>query len=175
MRRSLCILMAGLACMMMIAAGCTGTSTATPASTTVSPGATTAATPGATTAPAAATPAAETTTAAPATNLSWTGSWNTTYTSSEGKQVIEILKMNQTGSAVTGSYGRNNTGVIDATLKENLLTGTWSESDPTGNYTGMFEFAMAADEKSFAGHWIDATEKPETLKTTNLTWDGVRI
>lgn len=83
--------------------------------------------------------------------------------------------MNQTGSSVTGTYGKNSTGMIAATAAENKLTGTWSESDPTGNYSGMFEFVQSADAKSFTGRWIDSTESADALAKSNLTWDGVRV
>jgi hypothetical protein len=83
--------------------------------------------------------------------------------------------MNQTGSSVTGTYGRNSTGTINATVQESKLAGTWAESDLTGNYTGKFEFTLSADEKSFTGRWIDASEDLSALANTTQTWDGVRI
>jgi hypothetical protein len=83
--------------------------------------------------------------------------------------------MNQSGSSVTGTYGRNSTGTIDATVQESTLAGTWAESDPTGNYTGTFEFVLSADEKSFTGRWIDASEDLSALTNTTQTWDGIRV
>jgi hypothetical protein len=83
--------------------------------------------------------------------------------------------MNQTGSSVTGIYGKNSTGRIAAAASENKMTGNWSESDPTGNYSGMFEFVRSADAKSFTGRWIDSNESAAALAKSNLTWDGVRV
>jgi hypothetical protein len=171
MKKSLFILLAGLACIMMIAAGCTSTSGTAPATTP----ATTAA-PAATTSPATPTaPAAEATIVISAPAPSWSGTWNTTYTSADHEPVTEVLVLNQTGSSVTGIYGKNSTGMIAATAAENKLTGNWSESDPTGNYSGLFEFVRAADEKSFTGRWIDSNESASSLAKSNLTWDGVRV
>jgi hypothetical protein len=171
MKKSLFILLAGLACIMMIAAGCTSTSGTAPATTP----ATTAA-PAATTAPATpSAPAAEATIVVSSPAPSWSGTWNTTYTSADSKPVTEVLVLNQTGSSVTGTYGKNSTGMIAATAAENKLTGNWSESDPTGNYSGMFAFVWSADEKSFTGRWIDANESVDSLAKSNLTWDGVRV
>jgi hypothetical protein len=174
MRKSLVILLAGFACIMMIAAGCTSTSGTAPATTAAT-------TPAATTAAAMpSAPVAEATTAAvanttAATPLSWSGSWNTSYTSPGNATVIEVLVINQAGSSVTGTYGRNSTGTINATVQESKLAGTWSESDAAGNYTGTFEFVRSADDKSFTGRWIDASEKSGALSNTTQTWNGVRI
>jgi len=76
---------------------------------------------------------------------------------------------------VTGTYGKNSTGTIKATVQESKLAGTWSESDATGNYSGIFEFVRSADDKSFTGRWIDASEKSDALSNTTQTWNGVRI
>lgn len=169
MKKSLLILLAGLACIMMIAAGCTNTSGTTPATTP----ATTAA---ATTVPATpAAPAAEATIVISAPAPSWSGTWNTTYTSAGYEPVNETLVLNQTGSSVTGIYGKNSTGIITGTAAENKLTGNWSESDPTGNYSGMFAFVQSADAKSFTGRWIDSNESVDALAKSNMTWDGVRV
>ncbi|MDD1687592.1 hypothetical protein, partial [Methanoregula sp.] len=169
------ILLAGFVCIMMLAAGCTNTSGTTPATTTAAtPAATTAAAIPSVPATEATTAAAANTTAAPVTPLSWSGSWNTSYTS-DNATVIEVLVINQTGSSVTGTYGKNSTGAIKAIVQEKTLAGTWSESDATGNYTGIFEFVRSADDKSFTGRWIDVSEKPDALSNTTQTWNGVRI
>ncbi|MDD1689884.1 MAG: hypothetical protein LUQ66_04425 [Methanoregula sp.] len=184
MRKSLVILLAGLACIMMIAAGCTSSSGTTPATTTAvtTAAATETATPSAPAAETtivvtaeAANVTANVTTAAPVAAPSWTGTWNTSYVSSDKKPVMEVLTMNQTGSSVTGTYGKNSTGTINATVQESKLAGTWAESDLTGNYTGKFEFTLSADEKSFTGRWIDASENLSALANTTQTWDGVRV
>ena len=169
MKKSLVILLAGLACIMMIAAGCTNASGTAPATTP-------AAMIPATTAPATpAAPATEATTGVSVPAPSWSGTWNSTYTSSDHEPVSEVIVMNQTGSSVTGIYGKNSTGVITGTAAESTLTGNWSQSDPTGNYSGLFEFIQSADAKSFTGRWIDSNQSADALAKSNLTWDGVRI
>lgn len=185
MRKSLVILLAGIACILMLAAGCTSTSGTTPATTTATPAATTAAAVPSVPATEATTAAAANTTAAQsapvnatttaATPLSWSGSWNTSYTSTDNATVIEVLVMNQTVSSVTGTYGRNSTGTITATVQDGKLAGTWAESDAAGKYTGIFEFVRSADDNSFTGRWIDASEKPDALSNTTQTWNGIRI
>jgi len=163
MKKSLVILLTVIACILLIAAGCTSTS-GTAAATTP---ATTAA---ATTAPATpAAPAAEATVVVSAPAPSWSGSWNTTYTSSDREPVTEVLVLNQTGSSVIGTYGKNSTGMITGTAAENKLVGNWSESDPIGNYSGMFAFVWSADAKSFTGRWIDSNESADSLAKSNMT------
>ncbi len=174
MRKSLFILLAGLACIMMIAAGCTSPSGTTPATTTQT------STPAATTAAAMpSVPLTETTTAAAAnttapTPLSWSGSWNTTYSMAGSADVIEMLVLNQSGSSVTGFYGTGNYP-ITGTLKEGTITGTWNETDTTGAYSGFFVFEKSTDGKSFEGKWVYTSEGGDALKNTTQHWNGVRI
>lgn len=170
MKKSLVIILASLACIMLIAAGCTSSSGSIPATT---PAASTAA-------PMPSAPAAAATTAiAPSASAPvaqpWSGSWNTTYTSVDHEPVLEVLTMTQAGSSVTGTYGKTGTGAINATVQGSRIAGTWSESDNTGTYSGLFEFEQAADQKSFTGKWASTTDGAGALKNTTQTWNGVRV
>jgi hypothetical protein len=149
----ICIL-AGITCLLLLAAGCTTT-----------PGTQSVTTPTATSAVTAAP-----TTAAP----SWSGTWNTTYSSMEYGAVIEVITLKQTGSSVTGTYN-DGKGTINATVQEGTLTGTWHDSDTSGTYSGFFEFERSADDKSFTGRWVATTEGADALKNTPRFWNGVRV
>jgi len=147
MKKSLVIL-AGFACIMMIAAGCTSTPGTAPATT-----------------PAATAPVSA--------NESWSGTWNTSYSSTEYGYVVERLTLAQTGSSVTGTYNDGN-GTVNATVQGNKLAGTWSDSNETAEFAGLFEFVLAADGSSFTGKWVSASESPDAIKNTTQTWNGVR-
>lgn len=165
MRKSLVILLAGLACVMLLAAGCTTSSGTPPATPAATPAATTA-----TAMPSA--PVNETTTAAPAPL--WSGSWNSSYSMAGSADVIELLVLNQTGSSVTGFYGPGK-NPIAGTVKEGTITGTWNETDVSGAYSGFFVFERSADGNSFAGKWVYTSEGADTLRNTTQYWNGVRI
>ncbi|NMB80037.1 MAG: hypothetical protein GYA23_13195 [Methanomicrobiales archaeon] len=168
MRKTIIIILAGIACAMLIAAGCTSSSTpsaATPAAT-----ATAATEPSATavttTAVTAATPVSEI--------PSWAGTWNTSYSVKDSSDAIVIMAMTQNGSLVTGTYN-NGLGTIEATVQDRTITGTWNDSDNTGRYSGFFVFEKSADDKSFTGKWVSASESADALKTTTQYWNGVRV
>ena len=175
MRKTMVIILAGLACFMLLAAGCTNTSGTTPATTTTAiPAATTAAVMPSVPATEATTATATNTTAAPVTSPSWSGSWNTTYSMAGAADVIEMLVLNQSGSSVTGFYGTGNYP-ITGTVKEGTIAGTWNETDTTGTYSGFFVFETSADGKSFEGKWVYTSEGTDALKNTTQYWNGVRI
>jgi len=174
-------ILAGLVGLMLIAAGCTspsGTNPATtPAATTIVP------VPSAQAAAAATTPAA--------TAVSWSGVWATTYNFGESGLFVEVFNITQTGSSVTGIYSSgddcsgpvnatadltgNCYGTLNGTADGARLTGIWSDTDPTGTYTGFFEFEQAANGRSFHGHWVNLPEGPGALKNTTQFWNGVKV
>ncbi len=149
MKRNTAFILAGLACILLLVAGCTST-----------PGMETVATPVTTSPVATAVP----TTAA--AGLSWTGTWNTTW--SEGaEEYTELVVLNQTGSSVTGIHGLP-TELMSGTVTGNRLSGTWSGE----NLTGPFEFVMSADMNSFTGTWANA---PDDLANSTYYWNGFRV
>ena len=167
MKKIIGIILAGIVCAMLLSAGCTSspaTTSATPAATTpaaqVSLAATSAATVSATAVPANETP-------------SWTGTWNTSYSMVGSADAIEMLVLNQSGSSVTGTYGKGNYPIA-GTVKEGTITGTWNETDTTGAYSGFFVFTTSADGKSFAGKWVYTADGAGALKNTTQYWNGVR-
>ena len=182
MRKIIAIILAGVVCVMMIACGCTGTSvtspvTVTPATKTLAP------------VPSAPAVTAVTTTGASA--VSWSGTWATTYNSGETGLFVEVFHITQDGSTVTGTYTSgddcsgpanatadltgNCYGTLNGTMNGARLTGMWSDTDPTGTYTGYFEFEQAPNGRSFHGHWVDLPEGPEALKNTTRFWNGVKV
>jgi hypothetical protein len=167
MKKSIAIILAGFICIMMIAAGCTSTPSTKPVTTTPIP-TTTAVTP--------STPATVTTvvtTAAPSTNTSWSGTWNTTYSSADKSQSVAVISLTQNGSSVKGTYNKGN-GSINATGLGGRLTGQWYDSDKNGTYAGLFEFIRSADDKSFTGKWVNASDGNKALGNSTLTWNGTR-
>lgn len=185
MKNAIVILLAGMACTMLIVAGCTSTSGTTPAMSSITPAATDASTTATieptltatmtTSAPAETTiPAVNTTTTTVVTIPSWDGTWNTSYSSKEYSEVVEILTLTQNGLSVAGSYGHGN-GTIAATVQDNKVVGTWNETDETGAYSGFFVFEKSADDKSFDGKWVYTSEGTDALKNTTQYWNGVRV
>ena len=75
---------------------------------------------------------------------------------------------------MTGTYNEGN-GSVNATEKGGKLTGSWSDSDKNGNYTGLFEFVRSADDKSFTGKWVSVSEGEKALGNSTQTWNGVRV
>jgi hypothetical protein len=178
MKKIIVVILAGIVCAMLIAAGCTSSSGTTPAVSSTTSAATPAGTPAATAVAttAAAEPSlpAANTTASPAPETpSWTGTWNTTYSMVGSTDVIEMLVLNQSGSSVTGTYGKSNYPIA-GTVKEGTITGTWNETDTTGAYSGFFVFTTSADGKSFEGKWVYTSEGADAIKNTTQYWNGVR-
>jgi hypothetical protein len=174
--------LAGLACLLVIAAGCTSTSSTAPVTTPAPMAATALPTAMATeTVPVTGTSAvlatANATTALPVSvspAQSWSGTWNSSWTSADNVTTVEVLSLTQTGSAVNGSYDAG-VGLINASVNGRQLTGTWSDSDSTGNYSGMFEFELSADTNAFTGRWISSEEGQEALSNSTRVWNGVRV
>lgn len=162
------IILAGVICILMAAAGCTNTSGTSPVTITTPAAATAVAT--------SAAPATVATTVAPsATTTSWSGTWNTTYSSPDNKGLtIAVLNLTQDGSTVTGTYD-NGIGSVNATGQGGRLTGTWSDSDKDGRYAGLFEFVKSADDKSFTGTWVYTSVADTPLGNSTKTWNGTML
>lgn len=77
--------------------------------------------------------------------LSIAGIWDTNF----GQMTIT-----QSGNRITGTYTHDN-GKIEGTLKENILTGKWSEAPSyrPPNDAGDFKFIFSQGFKSFEGYW----------------------
>lgn len=135
---------------LVIAAGCTGTSGTAPA-----PAAT--AVPG-----SAATP--------------WNGTWDTGASTPAAYQTIGVLTMSQAGSSVTGTFTNHDQGkgTFTGSVSGNVLTGTWTTSYPLQSDSGSFRFVLSDDSTSFAGTWVSASDKTDTLSTTSEFWNGTR-
>ncbi|MFA4859272.1 hypothetical protein [Methanoregula sp.] len=162
MKKIIGIILAGIVCAMLLAAGCTSSPATTPT------------TPAVTTTAAQITLAPTSAAAIPANETpSWTGTWNTSYSMAGSADVIEKLVLNQSGSSVTGTYGKSNYP-ITGSVKEGTITGTWNETDTTGAYSGFFVFRTSADGKSFEGKWVYTADGADALKNTTQYWNGVR-
>jgi hypothetical protein len=162
MRASIIVILAAIACALLVVAGCTNSSGTLPA------------TPDGTT--AAAEPSlAAVTTVPPAPEIpSWSGTWNTSYSSNTGDVIVEMT-IAQDGSSVTGTYNKG-LGTIVATAQGNKISGTWRDSDNAGVvYTGFFEFTKSTDDKSFTGIWVSTDEGAGAMKTTTQYWNGARV
>ncbi|MDD1720018.1 MAG: hypothetical protein LUQ25_08165 [Methanoregulaceae archaeon] len=158
-------LMAGLACIFMLVAGCTttpGTSQTTTAATTMATQPpTTVAT---TVAPATSVPNAT------AANLSWTGTWNTTWLE-DSVESSAIMYLKQNGTFVTGTYEIGN-DTLQGTVSGTKLAGTWNETNGTKAFSGVFEFVLSADKNSFTGKWAYTAQN---LTNSTEFWNGVRV
>jgi len=92
----------------------------------------------------------------------WGGNWKTNW---------GTLTIVQSGSRLTGSYTHDK-GKLVATVSGLTATGTWSES-PTykgPKDAGAFVLTLAADGKSFAGHW-----RYTSSKAWSGTWHGTLV
>jgi len=132
----------------VLAAGCTGTSGTAPASTVPSASAAT----------------------------SWSGAWDTRGSTPAAYQTIGVLTLSQTGSSVTGTFSNNDhgNGILTGTVTGNMLSGTWSMDYGYETDSGSFKFVLSEDSNSFAGTWVAANDKANTLSTTSDFWDGTR-
>lgn len=77
----------------------------------------------------------------PASDLNFTGIWNTNW------GVLEII---QEGNAVTGNYGGNNPGTIKGTANGKRLDYQWIGENGESGF-GYFE--LAEDGNSISGEW----------------------
>jgi len=84
----------------------------------------------------------------------WSGGW----TSDFGR-----MRLQQNGGRVTGSYDYKG-GRLDGTVQGSVLSGRWTQT----NGSGLFEFRMGADGRSFSGRW----GRGETLG--GGAWNGRR-
>jgi hypothetical protein len=73
------------------------------------------------------------------------GAWDTTWGGGEA-----VLKLTQTGAAVTGTYSGTNEGTVKGTITGNALAGKWAGS---ASDSGGFVLKFSADGKSFEGAW----------------------
>ena len=98
-----------------------------------------------------------------------TGTWKTDY---------GTMKLEQDGSAVTGTYTTDSGVIIDATISGRTLTGFWVEDASAANcgsakddrnFWGRISFEFDEDFTSFKGKWRWCEQDP----TEN--WNGKRI
>ena len=180
MKSAYIIILAVVLCIMLTATGCTGTSSttapATPAATTttVVPGTTTAvAAPENTSAAAVAG-----TTAAPAA-VSFAGTWNTTWNSTGNKEYVTVMVLEQTGTAVKGSYDNadngSGKGSVTGTALDNHFTGWWNETGTDGESAGPLELILSEDGKAFTGRWASESDSPNAINKSVLFWNGARV
>lgn len=75
-------------------------------------------------------------------SASWAGSWSTEWGD---------MTLHQTGNSVSGTYlYSDETYSISGTASGNTLTGTFDEGN---GYTGVFQFTLSSDGRSFSGRW----------------------
>lgn len=166
MNKSLVIMLSAIMCVLLFTAGCTSS----PATTPASPATTTAA-------PVASLPEITATPALAPQDLPWSGTWNTTWLEMNGNLTVSIISLTQVGTDVSGNYDYTYpnegtfTGSINATVKGNTLTGTYTENDED---LGYFVFELSEDKNSFSGRWIHATVNKSALANSTLFWNGVR-
>ena len=151
MKRTTASILTVLACILVLAAGCTSTP-GTPQETT--PTATATAPPAATSTP----------------ELSFTGTWNTTW-SEESEKFNTVISLQQTGSSVAGFYVDGN-GTIKGTIEGGRLTGIWAETTDAEMVNGTFEFVLSGDKNSFTGRWASTIEE---LTNATESWNGIRV
>jgi len=93
---------------------------------------------------------------------------NGTYSTDFGDLTIK-----QKGTAITGNYsypsegGTMAIGTIKGTLKSNIVTFTWQQSQGAQKAGGTGKFTFAANGKSFTGTWKDSKGK-------SGEWSGTR-
>jgi hypothetical protein len=89
------------------------------------------------------------------------------------------MQIEQTGTAVTGTYtyfdNGNITGSLQGTVQGSSLTGSWNETYPNLTYSGPFAFTLSGDANSFTGKWASYSDGPDALNTTTDYWNGVRV
>ncbi len=101
---------------------------------------------------------------------SFQGEWRTT---------IGQLKLEQNGSAITGSYGPGNRFPLKGTMKGNVLTFDYEEGQVKGNgrftleasgnaFTGGFQI-----QNGRSGYWNGWRSDPKALTDKAATYDGI--
>lgn len=111
-----------------------------------------------------------------ATSDPWSGTWDTTGSTTIASQTVGVLTLTRSGSSVTGTFsnGDQGKGTISGTVAGNQFAGTWIVRYDTESDTGLFVFKLADDKKSFGGLWVSGSDKANTLSTSTEFWDGVR-
>jgi len=124
--------------------------------------------------PSVAATSAETSTAG--ASDPWTGTWDTTGSTTIASQTVGVLTLTRSGSSVTGTFsnGDQGKGTISGTVAGNQFAGTWTVKYDTESDTGLFVFKLSDDKKSFGGLWVSGSDKANTLSTSTEFWDGVR-
>jgi hypothetical protein len=105
--------------------------------------------------PVAGSKTGTTTTKAPVAVASFAGVWTTDF---------GVMNIKQTGAAVTGKYGTDQTNTIVGTVTGRALRGTWKE----GDRTGKIRFTISTSGKSFTGVYGTGAEPPLTR------WNGTK-
>lgn len=100
---------------------------------------------------------------APVPGAPFTGTWNT----QTGSGALYTIVLNQSGTAVTGTYTAANGQITGTVGADGRLTFTWSELGSTGG--GVFQ--LAADGQSFTGSFSNAPDRPLEVAGT---WNGSR-
>lgn len=98
------------------------------------------------------------------------GTWSTTY---------GTMRLEQSGSSVTGSYDTQDGTLIDATLVGNVLTSVWVEPDSLEScatlvegydHWGKLEFVFNEEFTRFEGRWEYCDTEP-----LDRNWDGTWV
>lgn len=140
MRKTISLILIGLACLMLMAAGCTGTPDTTPA-----------------------TPAPQAQSWSGIWSTTWTSADHATPIPGDD------MTFTQTGSSVIGTYENPEhdfTGLVTGTVDGNRLTGIWSENG-TSETSGTFVFVMSDDGTIFTGTWTSASDPSQTEYSWN--------
>lgn len=148
-----------LAILIVLAAGCMGTAPATQ----MAPSVTTAMTVAAASTSSSADP--------------WSGTWDCRLSTPRALQTFSTVTMARVDSSVTGTYSNDDhgTGNISGTVLGNTLSGTWTVNyGTTRSDSGQFVFTLSDDGSSFYGTWVSASDKENTLDTTEDYWEGTR-
>ena len=92
----------------------------------------------------------------------WYSMWTIDCAATDAS-VCGEMSLNQSGDSVSGTYA-NGAGVIDGTVKDAELMGTWTRNPGSPSSTsGAFKFFMTSDGRQFQGNW-----------NTSNAWCGYR-
>jgi len=106
----------------------------------------------------------------------WSGTWDSQSSTPVAFQTFGVLTLTRSGSTVTGTFSNDDhgTGTISGTISGNQLTGTWTAKYAYESDSGSFTFVLSDDKKSFSGSWISASDRVNTISTTEDYWFGER-
>ena len=106
----------------------------------------------------------------------WSGTWDTSGSTTIASQTVGVLTLARTGSSVTGTFSNNDNGkgTISGTVTGDKIVGTWTVDYGTESDTGSFMFVLSDNKKSFVGQWVSVSDKVNSLSTSSEYWDGVR-